>query len=344
MTTLPNMGLVLPTRGAPGSGHWADALDAQAALIDAHDHTSGKGVRVPVSGLNINANISFGSQWAITALARATFASIAPPAVNKSVWVADGTGGTSANELYWTSNAGTNVKITNAGALNVAAFVGGIGGDYTAVAAALNYDSSGTRYTLKGAAGTNWARMASGEVRIFETGTSETVFVGHAAPAALASSYTVTWPLALPANTAPLSISSTGIITTTDTLVHSLALAVGAAGTVQGATLQLATTTAQNFLPVTVPAGRTITGWTVYLQKTSAAGTVSATMNTSNGVTGVSTSIGSTATNSANNPGFVTLSQSGLSNAVLATNMYYITVTGGGTTGDNLWAYAVTLA
>lgn len=208
-TTLPNMGLKQPTRGPSGSGIWDDDLDENALKTDSHDHSTGKGVTVKTAGISIDADLTFSSLYAPIGLHRLTFASIvALSSSNKSLFV-----NTADNELYWRSNAGTNVKLTLGSALNVAAFTGGIGGDYTAVAAALNYDNSGTRYTLRGASGTNWARMASGDVRLFETGTSETVFVGLAAPSALAGSYTITMPLAAPSSTSYVSMDSSGVLT-----------------------------------------------------------------------------------------------------------------------------------
>lgn len=206
MTTLPNIGLTLPTRGAPGAGAWGDTEDANSALIDAHDHTSGKGVRIPTSGLNINADLSFSSLYAPTALHRITFSSVAAlSSNNKSLFVSS-----ADNELYWRSNAGANVKLTSGSSLNVAAFTGGIGGDYTAVSASVQYDDANKRYTFKQGGGTNWARLQSGPLRLVELGTSETVFVEQAAPAALAASYTVTWPLALPAAAQAITVDNTG--------------------------------------------------------------------------------------------------------------------------------------
>ena len=215
MTTLPNLALVLPTTGSD-TGTWGDKLNTIFGLVDAHDHTSGKGVRIPSAALNINADVSFGSAYAPTNLHRATFASITAlslSAHNKSLFVSS-----ADNELYWRNNTGTNVKLTSGTALNVAAFAGAIGGDYTSVSAALNYDNSGVRYTLKGAGGSIWARMASGEVRIFETSSTDSVYVGHAAPAALAASYTVTWPLAVPAATHPIQMTSAGVLTETGSI------------------------------------------------------------------------------------------------------------------------------
>lgn len=227
MTVLPQMGLILPVRGAPGAGVWDDTIDADLTAIDAHDHSSGKGTRIPTTGININADLTFSSLWAPVNLHRITFASIAAlSGSNKSLFV-----NSSDNELYWRSNAGTNVKLTLGNALNVAAFTGGIGQDYTAVSAALNFDSAGNRYTLRSGGGTTWARMASGDVRLFETGSTDTVFVGLAAPAALAASYTVTWPLAAPAATHPIQMTSTGVLVETGAIAMASNESVTVSGT-----------------------------------------------------------------------------------------------------------------
>ncbi len=226
MTTLPNMSLVLPTRGAGGSGQWADALDAIFAIIDTHQHASGLGVAVPVSGLNINADMSFASVWAPTNLHRITFASItALAANNKSMFVSS-----SDNELYWRSNTGTNVKLTSGNTINTS-LVGGIVGDYTSVAAALSFDDSLDAYLFKQNAATGWARLRSGEVRISETGTGESFYVGLAAPAALAASWTITLPLAAPGSTVCAQVSSAGVMSLSNTID---------AATLTGATLTTA--------------------------------------------------------------------------------------------------------
>jgi len=210
MTTLPNMNLVLPTQGAPGAGVWDDTQDANSALIDVHDHSTGKGVTVKTAGISINADLTFASLYAPINLHRITFASIvALSSNNKSLFV-----NTADNELYWRSNAGTNVKLTSGSALNVAAFTGGIGGDYASVGAAVAFDDAGDRYTFKQQAPGNWARLASGDVRLFETGTTDSVFVGLAAPSALVGSYTITMPLAAPTTgTRPVQMTTGGVIT-----------------------------------------------------------------------------------------------------------------------------------
>ena len=218
MTTLPNSGMQLPIRGAPGSGTWDDTIDANYQILDVHDHTVGKFPRVPTAGLNINADLPFSALYAPTQFHRVQFSTIAGAALtnanNLSLFVSDGTGGLAANELYYRTSAGNNVRIINGSSLNVSAFVGGIGGDYQSVGAQLNYDDAGKRYTFKEGTGDSngWARLAAGSLRLIEFNTTESVYVGQSAPAALAASYDMTWPTALPAATGLVQIDNTGQI------------------------------------------------------------------------------------------------------------------------------------
>jgi len=209
MPTLPNMGLITPTLGGD-SGTWDDKINAAFALVDAHDHTSGKGVAVPVSGLNINADLPMGG-YALTNLSKISFSTIAAPSSgSKALFVG------ADNELYWRTNAGVNVKLTNGTSINTT-LVGGIVGDYAAVGAEVAFDDANKRYTFKDQSSPSkkWARLASGPVRIFEYNTTESVYVEHAVDAALAASYTVTWPAALPGAKSRMYISAAGAVSFT---------------------------------------------------------------------------------------------------------------------------------
>lgn len=227
MTTLPNTGMTLPVRGAPGSGQWGDTIDANLAIIDAMDHTPGRGARIPTAGISLNADLPFSSLYAPTQLHRVQFSEIAGTALtnpnNLSLFVSDGTGGLSAHELYYRTSAGNNIKITSASSLNVGAFVGGIGGDYSSVGAQLNYDDAGKRYTFKEGTGDSngWARLAAGGLRLIEFNTTESVYVGQSAPAALASSYDMTWPVALPGSQVLTQIDNTGQIVFSNTVQNA---------------------------------------------------------------------------------------------------------------------------
>ncbi|MGN6107232.1 MAG: hypothetical protein ACTHU0_19145 [Kofleriaceae bacterium] len=211
MAILPNTGVELPTLGGD-SGTWGQKLNAALSNYDEHDHTAGRGKRLKVSAMFIDADLPFGG-FGPTGLGHATFSAITPLTSGARRFFVSSTDG----ELYFRSASGVNIKFTAGNALNVAAFTGGIGGDYTAVGALAAYDNSNSRYTFRGP-GSIWARLASGEVRVYETGTTETVYVGIAAPSALAASYAITLPLAPPASTSLVQMSATGALTASNTV------------------------------------------------------------------------------------------------------------------------------
>jgi hypothetical protein len=62
------------------------------------------------------------------------------------------------------------------------------------------------------------------------------------------------------------------------------------------------------------------------------------------GVATTRTQIGTTKTNSASSPGDITISESGLSFAMTSGRNYFIEFTGGGTAGDFIFAYSVTIS
>lgn len=228
MPTLPNMGLVTPTLGAD-IGVWDDKINAAFALIDEHDHTLGKGAAITPAAMSIDADIGMGGNG-LAALGKVAFTAVATPttgAKNLFVDAAD-------NELYWRSNAGVNVKLTSNASLNTS-LVGGIVGDYSAAGAEVAYDATNKRFTFKQAAspGGKWARMASGPVRIYEFDTTESLYVEHAVAAALAASYTVEWPAALPGTQALVQIGADGKLTYSNTLAANANLTLSGTGYVQ---------------------------------------------------------------------------------------------------------------
>lgn len=226
MPTLPNMGMITPTVGAD-SGSWDDKINACFVQVDEHDHTSGKGVLVPVAGLDIDADFAMGGN-AVTGLGSIAFNAVtALSAGSKRLFVSS-----SDNELYWRTNAGTNVKLTDGTSINTT-LVGGIVGDYSSVGASVSYEDSNKRYKLLTQTAT-WARLATGPVRIYEYNTSESVYVEHAVAAALAASYTVTWPAALPGSTAVVQISSAGAVSFSNTIVNDVTMTVDKSITVSG--------------------------------------------------------------------------------------------------------------
>lgn len=214
MPTFPEMNLVAPTVGG-SSGAWATLLNQCLQQISAHSHQSGEGVKITPAAIDINANLSLASN-SLTNIRSLAFSSGQAVSGSRLLYVG------ADNELYWNNNAsGAAIKITDGASLNVAGFIGGIGGDYTAVAAELNYDDALDRYTFTMAGGTTWARIAAGELRIHEHNTIVNSYVALASPSGLAGSYTLTFPGALPAAKRLVQVSAAGVMTFDNTGVEA---------------------------------------------------------------------------------------------------------------------------
>ncbi len=105
--TTTNMSLNEPNVGQTAGPDWATEVNANFTTIDQHDHTSGKGVQLTPSALNINSDLEFNGNAAIE-LKRLTLDSSATGSgTNYSIYQSGG-------NLYWYNGSGQAVQITNA--------------------------------------------------------------------------------------------------------------------------------------------------------------------------------------------------------------------------------------
>ena len=125
MTTTPNMNLDLPVVSTTSGPQWATSVNEAFDEVDNHDHSTGKGVKVTPTGLNINADLEFNGNNA-TEL--------------RSVRLSDqGTVQTESTDLgclqlvggdlWWVNGNGTGVQITSGAGLSFSS-LGTIGGDF----------------------------------------------------------------------------------------------------------------------------------------------------------------------------------------------------------------------
>lgn len=210
MTTLPNMNLVLPVEGG-SANTWAIVLDTMFALIDGHGHVAGQGVPIVSAALNINADVSWAS-FALTAAKAMTFTEVTTTAMtgySDALFV-----NSADHNLYFRNSGGTNVQVTAGSTLNIS-IVGGIGGDYATVSALFSYDDATRRYLAQQEGFPRpWAGFATGDIDLYQKAASIANKVTLKSPAALAASYALTLPAAVPAQAAPLTISTTGAVLT----------------------------------------------------------------------------------------------------------------------------------
>lgn len=344
--TLPNMGLVQPSLGG-SNGTWGTSINNNIGALDAHDHSAAKGVQVPVAGLDIDDDLSFAGLHGPIHCFRVGFDEIAGVSIPaRSFYVKS-----SDHELYFKSTGLADIKLTSGGDLNLSG-TGGFIGDYAGAGAKASFDTALNEFKFTSSANLR-SQIQCGGVKLVERDANESFGVTLQCPAALAAGYAVTLPVAPPTTTTVLTMSGTGVIGTSTTWQHSIAQALptsatltpGSAGLPSSPRLPLGTTTDENDLPLTFPVGGQITGWSIRLFKGSAAGTVTAKLWEAVPATGAGTptQIGTTKTNSANNPGDISLGETGLTFTTTVGRQYYITVNGGGTAGDILHSYYVTV-
>jgi hypothetical protein len=139
--TTSNMSLNEPSVGVTTGPTWATETNANWELLDAHDHTSGKGVQLTPSALNINADMEF-NQNSATELKNAVLDNdihaSASGDTNYSVY-------SYGANLYWRNGSGTAVQITNGASLN------STGGAITSPTtdSQVLFSSAGNSYTFK---------------------------------------------------------------------------------------------------------------------------------------------------------------------------------------------------
>lgn len=106
-----NMNLTVPVVEETLGPTYAEEINDDLDLIDAHDHSPGKGVLVKPDGMNINADLPFNSHNA-TELNSAQFDNLSDnPSLNASVYFKSGD--------FWIKNAGgTAVQVTSGGSVN----------------------------------------------------------------------------------------------------------------------------------------------------------------------------------------------------------------------------------
>lgn len=223
----PNMGLTLPTEGGD-SGTWDEKLNDALDLVDAHDHSTGKGPKVTQAGINLTGDLEHNGNSA-TELKSVEFSLVASSSMTghvRGLWW-----NSADNELYIRTNGGTDVQLTSGGSLNIS-ITGAIGGDYDSVSALLDYDDATDTYRLRqqvGAAVRQYGRAATGGVDLYEykghpTAGVPTTRVRLSSPAGLGGSYELVFAGALPGSTSLVQVSAAGVLTYSNTIANAVTM------------------------------------------------------------------------------------------------------------------------
>lgn len=198
----PAMSLPIPGVGSESGPNYALDVNSCLSLLDAHDHSSGRGVQVTPSGLNINANLAFNTNY-IQSLGAATFSAQSAPLVAlQTLYVAPGTESPPVQDLWYTDSSGTAIQLTAGGVVN--ATIGSLPGE--------NY-SAGTFFWKQGSGSTTPANFDIGSITLRPNVASTAYGVILGPPVSIASQYNIALPL-LPASARVLSIDNSGNMAT----------------------------------------------------------------------------------------------------------------------------------
>ena len=105
-----NMGLTTSSVGVTAGPTWATNEQTNLTTLDNHDHTSGKGVQLGPSSLNINADLEF-NQNSASELKNVIFdSSVTAATTSYSIFQSGG-------NLHWRNGSGTDVPITDGSAV-----------------------------------------------------------------------------------------------------------------------------------------------------------------------------------------------------------------------------------
>lgn len=198
-----NMGLTTSTPLVTTGPAWANNVESNWDVLDAHDHSSGKGVQITPSGININTNLEYNSFSAI-GLQSTRYnnqSAVLSSSIVTTVYAKDG-------NLYFNNGTGNAVQVTNGTSVNVAG-VGGITG-LGGTDAAVTYSDITKVFAFTQDANIT-ASLDVGPVTIREN-IAFANGITLQSPSSLAGSYSMTMPAALPASPALMQLSAAGLV------------------------------------------------------------------------------------------------------------------------------------
>lgn len=209
----PNMNLPIPTVGNEAGPQYAQDANNSLTLLDAHDHSAGKGTPVNPTGLNINSDLTFNSNNA-TNLRTAKFFPQTAVLTNPSdigclyeVGV----------DLYYNDGNGNNVKITQDG--GVAGSPGSIS-NLTSPASA-SYVSASSTFVWQSAANTS-ANMDFASAT-FRNLTANSFGLTLQPPSGMSANFAITLP-SLPSATSFVTMDASGTMAASPTVQSILDL------------------------------------------------------------------------------------------------------------------------
>jgi hypothetical protein len=272
----PNMGLVAPSVGITPGPTYAQNINSDLTTIDQHDHSSGKGVLITPSGMNISSDLLFQGNNA-TLLRSVRFSpQLSPLALGSDI----GCLYESGVDLYYNDGNGNQIRITQSG--SIAGASGNISG-LASPASATYVPLSGTFIWQSNS--NVAATMDSGPLLLRNVLASSNA-IKLQPPTSSFTGYTITLPTAPPGSTLPVNMDSSGNLSTAQVSTAQIASGAVTNPKITDATIQLVK------LAAFAPANSTVSSFN--LSSTSHASTVLSALTT---IPGLAPQLGSTQVN-----------------------------------------------
>lgn len=196
------MNLIVPAPGVTAGPAYANDQNASFQIIDQHNHTSGNGVQIPPSGLNINAALTFQNNPA-TNLQATVFTPQASSTTLDAVYV-------KGVDLYYNDGSGNVIQLTSGGSVNATS---------SGISSGTNSASFVSNTLVVNSASSTPANIQVGSVLVGNN-ISGSKFVTVQPTNSLAANYSLTLPL-LPASTLFMTLDTSGNIGTSTSIQGS---------------------------------------------------------------------------------------------------------------------------
>jgi hypothetical protein len=206
-TLSPNMSLILPTVGQEPGPNWALDLNNSLSIIDQHTHAPGSGSQISPAGLNINIDLPFNGNNAISLRSVRFDPQLAPIALGSDI----GCLYVSGQDLYYNDVSGTQIQITALGA--VAGTPGSIGN--LIAPAAVTYVPANQSFVFESnQTNSTPAAIDCGPLYIRNIAPSSN-YIQLSANPVLPANYSLTLPSALPVSSKIVRLDSLGNLSAT---------------------------------------------------------------------------------------------------------------------------------
>ena len=156
-------GITKSTVAVTPAPDWGTNLNSSLDAIDAHDHTSNKGVRITPSAMNINATLEYNDN-ALTEVKQAAFENQGsqPTDLLRALYAYGG-------ELYYRDASGNQVQLTTGGAVNAGGSI-----DNLSSPAKANYVSASDMFTWQhNSTYSEYAKMSFSSYRLYNYRTDD---------------------------------------------------------------------------------------------------------------------------------------------------------------------------